>query len=143
MSGVSIIRTILVANAPVLAIVPAARIMAGDIPLNTVLPAISIMQISGIPRLTVAMTEPNRMQTDRIQVSAILKGPHGAPPGLGYPGVKSLLALVRAALPNRNGTVAGFSLDSILPDTIGPDLQDEASQIFSQSQDFIVKWRVA
>lgn len=142
MSGVAIIRTLLVANAPLLAVIPSARIMAGDIPLATVLPAIGIMQISGVPRLTLAMTEANRMQTDRVQVSVLFKGPAGSPSGTGYPGVKAALALVRAALPNQNGTVAGFSLDSILPDTIGPDLQDEASQLFSQSQDWIVKWRV-
>lgn len=147
MSSVGIVRSILAANAPLTAAIPANRIAAGDLPLQTTLPAISVMQISGSQRLTMAMTEPKQINTDRVQVTIIYKGPDGTPAGgTGYPGVKAALALVRAALPNRNGvvgTLTGYWLDSILPDTVGPDLQDEAGQIFSQSIDFIVKWRIA
>jgi hypothetical protein len=56
MSGVAIIRALLAANSAVLAAVPSSKIMAGVIPLGTVLPAISIAQISGTTRNTISMT---------------------------------------------------------------------------------------
>lgn len=147
MSSVGIVRSILASNSALIAVIPAARIAAGDLPLDTVLPAISVIQISGNQRLTMAMTEPKQINTDRVQVSVLYKGPDGTPSGgTGYPGVKAAMALVRAAMPNRNGivgTLTGYWVDSILPDTVGPDLQDEAGQIFSQSIDFIVRWRIA
>ena len=44
MSGVSIIRWLLANNVPVQAVIPATRIMAGVLPLNTVMPAIAVTQ---------------------------------------------------------------------------------------------------
>ena len=140
MSGVAVVRYLLANNAPVLAVVAAPKIVAGDVPLATVLPAIAITQISSIPRLTVDMAEPTKLHTDRVQVSVLLKGPQGAPAGAGYPGVKSLLKVVLAACPNVNGTVNGVKVDSILPDVEGPDLYDDATALYSGSRDFIVKW---
>lgn len=140
MSGIVVIRALLVASAPLTSLVPAARIMAGDLPLNTILPAISITQISSVPRNTVAMNEPKVLHTDRVQVSVLLKGPQGSPPGLGYPGQKALLKLVLAACPNTSGIVNGIQTDSVLRDIEGPDLYDDASSLFSGSRDFVVKW---
>jgi hypothetical protein len=143
MSGVAIVRYLLANNGPVVALVPAAKIMAGDVPLNTVLPAITITQISSVPRNIVSMI-PSRVQhTDRVQVSVLLKGPQGTPVGLGYPGVRSLLKLVLAACPNTHGTVNGIECDSILPDLEGPDLYDDATALYSGTRDFFVKWNAA
>ena len=143
MSGVAVIRYLLANNGPVIAVVPAARIQAGDLPLNTVMPAIAVTEVSSIPRLTIAMTEPNRLHTERVQVSVLFKGPQGTPSGAGYPGVKGILALVLAACPNQKGTINGVAVDSILPDIEGPDLTDVATALYSGSRDFIVKWRSA
>lgn len=146
MSGVAVIRHLLANNQAVISAIgagpPAAitRIMAGDVPLNTVLPAISIKQISSVPFNTVKMNEPKTQHTDRVQVSVLLKGPQGTPAGTGYPGVRSLLKLVLAACPHTRGTVNGFDVDSILPDIEGPDLSDDPSALLSASRDFIVKW---
>lgn len=141
MSGVAVIRYLLANAAAVTAIVPSTRIMAGDLPINTTLPAIAITQVSGLQRLTVAMTETPRLHTDRVQVSVICKGPQTAAAGTGYAGVNTILKLVLAACPNQNGTINTFAVDSILPDVEGPDLQDDATSLFSRSRDFIVKWR--
>lgn len=143
MSGVKVIRYLLANNSPVLAVVPATRIMAGDLPINTVLPAISIDQINSIPVLTLRMSEANRMHSDRVQVDVVVKGPQGDPQGTGYGGVRSLLALVLAACPNQRGTINGVTVDSILPDSEGPDQQDDASALYSGSRDFIVRWKSA
>lgn len=146
MSGVAIVRYLLANNAPLLAAMGAgppaanARIMAGDLPLNTAMPAIAITQISSVPRNTMSMKDPRTQHTDRVQVSVLVKGPQGTPAGQGYPGVRSLLKLVLAACPNTKGTIQGVDCDSILPDLEGPDLSDDAISLYSGSRDFLVRW---
>ena len=131
MSGVAVVRFLLANNAALIASVPAAKIMAGVVPLNTVLPAVSVMEVSGVPRNTVARNEPKQFIAERVQVSVLAKD---------YPTQKSLLALVRAALPLSRGTVNSFAVDSILPDVEGPDFYDDGTVIYMGSQDFIVKF---
>lgn len=131
MSGVAIVRALLAGNAALLASVPATRIFAGAIPLNTQLPAISVTQVSGTERSTVAMNEAKRLVTERVQVTVCTKT---------YPAKKSLLALARAALPNTRGAINGFDCDSVLPGPEGPDLDDPATAIYEQAQDFFVRF---
>lgn len=129
MSGVSAVRYILANYSALTAVVPATKIVVGAVPLNTVLPAISVTQISGVPYLTAAMTESGRIQTDRVQVTVLTKTYQ-----------TSITALVLAALANRSGTVNSVKIDSILPDTEGPDLYDDAAVIYERSRDFTVRW---
>lgn len=131
MSGVSVIRYLLANNAPLIAVVPAARILAGIIPQNAALPAIGVTEISRVEHLTVSMAESSRFYTERVQVTV-----HAS----SYSAKKAILALVRAACANRSGTVNFVKVDSILPAGDGPDLDDDAAVIFEQSSDFIVKW---
>ena len=131
MSGVAIVRYLLANNTTLTAAVPSARIMAGVLPLNTLLPAISVLEIDGFPRLNVAMTGTQRQIVERVQVTVLTKD---------YPSKKTILALVRAALPLSRGTVNGISCDSVLPDLIGPDLDDPDTGIYSQSRDYMVRW---
>lgn len=131
MSGVAVARYILANAAGVLALVPAARISAGVLPINTALPAISVTQISGTERWTVAMTEASRYKVERVQVTVLAKT---------YPSQKAVLTAIRAALYSRAGTVNGVKVDSILPAGEGPDLHDADAQIHEQSQDFFVRY---
>lgn len=129
MSGVSAVRYLLANNAALIAVVPAAKIFVGVVPLNTVLPAIGVAQVDGVPHLTVAMTESGKLQTDRVQVTVMTKTYQ-----------TSISALARAALANLSGTVNGVKVDSLLPDGEGPDLFDDAAVIYERSRDFIVRW---
>ncbi len=131
MSGVAIVRYLLSQDAPLLALVPAARIMAGALPLGIALPAISITQVSDLTRLTVGMNETTRFIIERVQVD-VLAG--------GYPAVKAMLKQVRAGLPALGGAINGYNCDSILPDTTGPDIFVDNPKIFTQSQDFMVRY---
>lgn len=146
MSGVIVIRHLLATNAALIAALGAgppaasARIMAGDLPLNVVLPAISIAQVSSMPRNTVKMNEKSVQHTDRVQVSVLVKATQASPPGSGYPGVRALLKLVLAACPHTHGIVNGIEVDSILPDIEGPDLSDDTVAFYSGSRDFIVRY---
>jgi hypothetical protein len=140
MSGVSIIRALLAANATVTTLVPASRIMAGVLPQATAMPAIAVTQVSSVPFNLLRTNELNKMHTDRVQVTVLCKD---TPLGTGYPGVKSLLRLVLAACPSQRGTVNSVAVDSIVPDIEGPDLYDDTADLHSCSRDFIVKWIAA
>jgi hypothetical protein len=129
MSGVSAVRFILANNAALVALVPAAKIFVGVVPLNTVLPAIAVTQISGVPHLTVSMRESGRIETDRVQVTVLTKTYQ-----------TNISAAVLAALPNQSGSVNGVRLDSLLPDGVGPDLYDDAAVVYERSRDFIARW---
>lgn len=140
MSGVSVLWYLLKTNTPVLAVVPAARIMAGQLPLKTELPAISVQQISSVPYNLINTNEPNKMHIDRVQVSVHFKGPQGTPPGAGIPGVKALLKLVLAGCPSQRGLVNSVAVDSISPDLEGPFDTDEETALHTCSRDFLVRW---
>jgi len=140
MSAVGIIRTKLAAYSSLTAVVPATRIMAGDLPLNTTLPAIGVTQISSIPRTVVAMPGTNVLHTSRVQVTVHFKATDASPGGTGYPGLNAALLLVLAACPHVRGTVAGVKCDSIIPDIEGPDLSNPDIGIITRSRDFIVTW---
>ena len=137
MSGVNVIRYLLANHAGVLAVVPASRIMAGDLPVKMVLPAISITQISSVPFNLLRTNEANKMHTDRVQASVLFKG---VGEGAGYPGLKAMMKLVLAACPGQRGTVNGVVVDSITPGFEGPDLYDDAIGVHSLSRDFLVRW---
>ena len=129
MSGVSAAAYLLRNNAGLIALVPAAKIFVGVVPLNTVLPAIGVTQVDGVPNLTVAMNESGKINTDRVQVTVLTKTYQ-----------TSISAAVLAALPNQSGTVNGVKVDSILPDGVGPNLYDDTAIVYERSRDFLVRW---
>lgn len=131
MSGTAIIRSLLATNSPLIAVIPAARIFAGAIPLNTVLPAIAVTQISGVQRNILGMNGIKYQVTDRVQVTVL---------GQSYALQKSYMTLIRAALPHTRGTVNGFNCDSIIQDVEGPDMYEQTSAIYQQSQDYFIKY---
>jgi len=136
-SGVAVIRYLLANAGAVTAVVPAARIMTGDLPLKTPMPAIAITQIDSIPLNAIRTNETPKLHTDRVQVTVFRKA---LPDDAGYPGLKSLLNLVLAACPSQRGSVNGIAVDSIQPDLEGPDLPIPEMSLFTRSRDFLVKF---
>lgn len=140
MSGVAVIRYLLANNAPVVAVIPAAQIMAGDLPLGTPLPAISVTQVSSMPARLIRNSESIKQHTDRVQTSVQFKGLQGSPAGTGYPGLKAAMQLVLAACPGQRGVINGVTVDSITADIEGPDMYDAVDAVHASSRDFIVKY---
>lgn len=132
MSDVKVVRYLLANNANLIAVVPATKIMAGVVPIATVLPAIAVNHISTLSRNIVSMSAATVLATSRVQITVMTKT---------YAEQKSILELVRKALPNTNGSVNGITVDSIIPDIAGPDLRDDDAGIYFQSRDFIVKFQ--
>ncbi|MXS81576.1 hypothetical protein [Nitrosomonas oligotropha] len=131
MSGVAIIRSILVNDATLTTAIPADRIMAGVVPIGAELPAISITQVSGVNSFR-PVGAPGSLTRERVQVTIEANK---------YPQVKSVMKLVKGAFSTyARGTYAGFKCDSVIPDNEGPDLRDPETEICSQSHDFIVNW---
>lgn len=126
MADVKVVRALLVADAALASVVPAARIMAGHIPQGATLPAVAVSHVSTV-RYQPGATA---LKTSRVQVTVMATS---------YPQQKSVLALVVAALPKTRGTVAGVEVDSITPDIEGPDQSDADTGICFQTYDVIVR----
>jgi hypothetical protein len=140
MSGVVVVRYLLSQNAAVLAVVPAARIKAGDLPLSTTMPAIGIKQVSSVPFNLIRTNESGKLHTDRVQVTGYFKDEYGSPAGTGVPGIEALLKLILAACPSQRGAVNGIAVENIVPDLEGPDMSIPELNIVMRSRDLIVKW---
>ena len=129
--AVEVVRYLLAHDAALLALVAADNIKAGALPLNIVLPAICVQEISLIQRRTASMTAGKVLATSRVQVTVIATSVSQQ---------KTILNLVRSACPNTRGIVNTVDVDSILPDQDGPDMRDLDATIFAQSKDFIVRF---
>ncbi|NIA00799.1 hypothetical protein [Massilia sp. CCM 8734] len=129
MSAVAIMRALLVAHAPLIALVPAARIAAGTVP-SGALPAIGITEISGNEQDTVARTG-NSLVTSRVQVTVYAAS---------YPQQKDVLKAARLGAGVHTGLIADYVVRSVLRDLVGPDMGDPAVPTFEQSRDFMVTY---
>lgn len=129
MSAIKAIVYLLTNNAPLIAVVPAARIMAGNLPQSTALPAISIQGISTTRRHRVAATQ-TQLCTSRVQITIHAKN---------YPQQQSVMALVRTALPRSRGTINGVDVDSVLHE-IERDLSEDEAGIFIGQIDYMVRF---
>lgn len=125
--SVKSIRALLAGAAAITAHV-ADRVMAGDVPEGTAMPALGIKEISSVPVGAIDAQAEQSVVVTRVQVMVMAKA---------YPEVKPLRDLVRRACNFQRGPIAGVDVISIERDTIGPDLQDEAGNHF-QSIDFKV-----
>jgi hypothetical protein len=135
-SGVAVIAYLLRNTTAVTDVVAAARIKAGNVKQGTTLPAISITQISSTPSRVINVND-SKFHTDRVQVTVHRKA---TPDDDGYPGLKTLLNLVKSACANQRATINGVKVDSISPDIEGPDIEDPSTGIYTRSRDFIVRW---
>ena len=130
MNGVAAVRQLLVADATLIALVPATRIMSGVNPLGTALPAIAITPVSGVDLQT--HDEPGqRFTTDRVQVTVMAST---------YPSLQEVLAAVKRAGDAKAPTVTGISNVVCRTDGQGPWFMDEGASIHLQSQDFKVSY---
>jgi hypothetical protein len=140
-SGVAVIVALLKASTPIIAVVPAARIMAGDAPIDMPKPFVLVTQISSVPEGgQIRRNEPNRVHLDRVQVSYLFGAQRADEPYAGYRGVAAMSRLVLAACPSQRGTINGVAVNSIESAGEGPDLSDAATELYSRSRDFIVRW---
>lgn len=128
MNGVAAVRQVLIADAALTALVPATRIAAGVLPLDTALPAISIMSVSAND-LNIPSPATTRQVNERVQVTVMAAG---------YLSQKAVMRAVRHAAADTRPTVSGIVNVTIHTISAGPDFMDEAASIYLGSQDFRV-----
>jgi hypothetical protein len=133
MNGVIAVRSLLVADTRVTALIPFARIAAGMLPQGTDLPAISLMSVSSVDR-NVPAPGAKRRVTERVQVTVLART---------YPEVKVILAAVRTAAADQMPAIDGLTDVTVHTDSAGPDFLDEETGIHMQSQDFRVAFNEA
>ncbi len=105
------------------------RIHPVELPQDTPLPAIVVRHVSTTPRGTLDAAADYGLVASRIEVSGLAKD---------YPGLKALLAQIKAACNYQRGAMGGAVVASVVCDVTGPDLSDAATGLFEQSIDFIV-----
>ena len=128
MKAEQVVLNLLTAAAGVTGLV-STRIYGLMLPQKPVYPALVYMAVSSVDVPPITANAGGNIARTRIQVSAF---------AVDYPGVKALLEQVRVALSYKNGTIATFSVVSVLPDVEGPDLWEENFLVPYQSRDFIV-----
>jgi hypothetical protein len=127
-NGVVALRTVLIADVALIALVPAARIAAGVMPQGTALPAISITSVS-TNDLNIPNPATTRMVTERVQVT-VMAGT--------YPEQKTILAAVKRAAADTRPTVSGIANVTIHTENTGPDFMNDGASIYLGSLDFRV-----
>lgn len=131
MDGVAAVRTVLVADTAMIALVPVARIFAGPAPLGTALPFVMLESISKQDR-NLPSPGATRFVTERVQATVVAAN---------YPSQKTVLRAVRhAAADQINPAVPGISGVTIHTDSAGPDFYDADYSGWRGSQDFRVKY---
>lgn len=133
MNGVIAVRSLLVADTRVTALVPVARIAAGMLPQGTDLPAISLMSVSSVDRNVPAPGSKRRV-TERVQVTVLART---------YPETKAMLAAIRKAAAEQMPTIDGLFDVTVHTDSAGPDFLDEETGIHMQTQDLRVSFNEA
>ncbi len=133
MNGVIVVRSLLVADTGLMALVPEARIAAGSLPQGTVLPAISLMSVSSVDR-NIPAPGTKRRVTERVQITVLART---------YPETKTILAAIRAAAADKMPEIDGLSDVTVHTDSAGPDFLDEETGIHMQTQDLRVSFNEA
>ena len=133
MNGVIAVRTLLVTDTGMTALVPPARIAAGMLPQVTELPAISLLSVSSVDRNIPAPGSKRRV-TERVQVTVLART---------YPEVKAIIAAVRQAAADQMPTIDGLFDVTVHTDSAGPDFLDEETGIHMQTQDLRVSFNEA
>lgn len=131
MDGVEVMRALLLAHAPLAALV-GDNVVAGTIPAAAALPVVGVKEVGRTEMETVGQAGTTNLVTTRIQVTAYAGG---------YPAMKDVLAATKLGAGTFTGMVAGIYVCSVLRDGVGPDLSDDAPGLYEQSRDFKVTYR--
>ncbi|MEN9925884.1 MAG: hypothetical protein RL268_2010 [Pseudomonadota bacterium] len=133
MNGVIAVRSLLVGDTGLTALVLPERIAAGTLPQGTALPAVALMSIGSVDR-NILVPGPKRRVSERVQVTVLARA---------YPEAKAIIAAVRAAAADRMPAIEGLSDVTVQTDSAGPDFLDEETGIHMQTQDFRVSFNEA
>lgn len=131
MDGVAAVRSVLVADAALTALVLADNIAAGPLPLAGTLPRLMLESISAVDR-NLPSPGATRHVRERVQVTIMARN---------YPEQKAILRAVRRAAADQvNPEVPGIDNVTIHTEPRGPDFMIEDPAIWCGTQDFITTY---
>jgi len=131
MDGVAAVRSVMIADAPLVALVPEDSIHAGDLPLNATLPAISLSSVSKVDR-NIPAPGATRHVRERVQATFHARN---------YPEQKAVeRAARRAAADKINPEVPGITNVTIHTEGAGPDLRAADASVWMGTQDFMTTY---
>lgn len=131
MDGVAAVRSVLVADAALTALVPADNVAAGPLPLGGKLPMLMLASISAVDR-NLPSPGATRHVRERVQVTIMARN---------YPEQKDILRAVRRAAADQvNPEVPGIEHVTIHTEPRGPDFMIEDPAIWCGTQDFITTY---
>ena len=126
------INALLNAAAGLTALVGTRIYGGGQLPQGTVLPACVVEHVSSNELTTIDANAAFGLMKARIQCTVLAKD---------YPTQKAVLEQVRIACNYQRGVIAGVRVITVLRDTVGPDMRDDAMQVYTQSIDFQVTYQ--
>ncbi len=129
MSGLKVIRSLLINHVPLTTLVPITRIVADELPQDTALPAISISLVSSVDR-NIVQPGLTRRVTERVQAMVMARDATER---------KTLIGHVRKAAADKLGTIADVPAVAVHTESQGPDLTSEGG-IRMRPQDFMVSF---
>lgn len=132
MSGVPALGEVLLADAPLIAVV-VDRIVGGALADNVILPSLVLNRISAT-ELKVLSAGPKRRVAERVQVTVLAND---------YEEMDGVLKLVRTAGSAKIGDFGGVTEVSIDLQSTGPDFVLENPIMWCATQDFIVSYNEA
>lgn len=132
MDGVSAVRAVLIADAALIALVPATRIMAGVLPQGSALPGITLQSVSMNDR-NIPNPGGTRHVQERVQATIIAKT------DVSRTAVK--LAL-RKACDAKYPTVSGVTRATVHLGSGGPEFMNEEASQFLATQDLMTTYSV-
>jgi len=133
MSGVLILRKVMLSVSGITDLVPATRLVAGDLPINVVFPAISLTDISSSGDSRVSGSTMDVIETERVQVYLFAKT---------FAELKGLTKVVRRSVPLSKGVAYdGCVCQSVSYGGTGPYMRDLAYDLHMQSIDYMVTYK--
>lgn len=128
-TGTDIIGSLLLADAPLIALIPAPGIKSGILPDATPLPALVVQEASQVERQT--LVRGSKVRTvDRVSVTGRFRSIRER---------KTIMEMVKKICAGRTGTIAGIENVSIITAGRGPDLLGPGDS-FEKTQDFRVSY---
>lgn len=127
MSAEKVIYNLLSTNSNLIAVVPKAKIFAGFIPVDAVLPAIAYSLVSSKESTAIGLTTLKNVSRMQVTVSA-----------KSYVLVKQVSDLVKLACNHKQGTFNGVVTDYVILDNVGADFRDDQVGIFYSTIDFLI-----
>lgn len=128
-TGTDIIGALLLADAPLIALIPATRIKSGILPDGVELNALVVHETSQVERHTLVRGAKVRT-TDRVSVTGRFRSVRER---------KRIMEMVKNICAGRTGAIAGMENVSIITAGRGPDLLGPGDS-FEKTQDFRVSY---